>query len=576
MRAWMLLPIRCDILSGMRWLALATLVVTQPACGAGRHPVAPPAQALPQLPAPTTVDGRARGAAYLTAVAQQLQPPWGQFLEDCRLRLARTHPLNVPTLEAVAQLAIDRSGKVTVVSVTTSGLGEFDLAVRQLLADANRLGAPPAELLSDDDRLHLRWLFARDRRQAGPATAEIETVELPLLGVTEKLLRASDLARAARRIAVSHSADPDREAATEQVMIEALREALGSTGAAARTSAVDAVGRAGVRLLASQVRGFLAPTVDTDLRFAAITAAAALGDVTAAPIMMRQLPADLANYPRLALAETAALVQLGERDAATAAIQRALEADPRTPAVPALQAYALVPTPALAPRLAVWFATGDARTRAAVCSSVPADVPAPTFVLRGLRDADATVRATCVDAATRQGRARVVPAIVRRLRELALDRDRVVRARAVAALAVLDSSRGLRAASDPAPEVRAAAIPGATEPELRTMTADPDPEVRAAAVRALADKAPDLIARAASDVAPQVRRAAIAAHLDHETLERLAADVVPDVATAALIALVQLRGRVVSSTPLLTQLASAPAGSAERVRIALSWLLARP
>ncbi len=536
----------------------------------------PAAKAAPPLSAPSTVDGRARGASYLTAVAQQLQPPWAQFLEDCRLRLAPTHPLNVVTLEARAELVIDRSGKLTVLAVTTSGRADFDLAVRQLLADASRLGPPPVELLSDDEQLHLRWLFARDRRQAGPATAEIVLVELPLLGVTEKLLTDNDLARAARRIATARAADPDREAAAEQVMIAALREALGSTGAAARTSAVEAVGRAGIRVLASQVRGFLAPAVDIELRLAAITAVAALGDATAVPIMVRQLPADLANYPRLALAETAALVQLGERDAAAAAIEHALEADPRAPAVPALQAVALVPIAAPARKLAAWFAAGDARTRAAVCSSVAAEVPAPAFVLRGLRDPDATVRATCADAATRQGRARVTPAVVRRLRELAIDRDRVVRARAVAALAVLDTTRGLRAATDPAPEVRAAAIPSATEAELRTMIADPDPDVRAAAVGALADNQPDLIARAAADVAPQVRRASIKALADLETLERLGADVVPEVATAALIAVVHLRGRATMTTPLLTQLASAPTGSAERVRIALSWLLARP
>ncbi|CAN5857885.1 hypothetical protein BH11MYX3_BH11MYX3_11670 [soil metagenome] len=383
----------------MRWLGLA--LVGLAGCGAGSHPAVPPALPSPELPAPTTLDGRAHGATYLTAVAQQLQPPWGQFLEDCRLRLAPSHPLNVRGLEAVAELAIDRMGTLTVVSVTTSGLAEFDLAVRQLLADVGRVGAPPVELLSDDDRLHLRWLFARDRRQAGPATAEIVSVELPLLGVTEKLLRAGDLARAARRIAATRPTEPDRDAANEQVMVAALREALGSTGGAARTSAVEATGRAGVRVLASQVRGFLAPTVDTDLRLAAITAASALGDATAVPIMARQLPADLANYPRLALAETAALVKLGDRNAAAAAIQRVLGADPMSPMVPALHAHALVPIAALAPRIAAWFASGDARTRAAVCSSVSAETAAPAFVMRGLRDADATVRATCVDAATR-------------------------------------------------------------------------------------------------------------------------------------------------------------------------------
>ncbi|MEO7097482.1 MAG: hypothetical protein ABI175_29745, partial [Polyangiales bacterium] len=287
----------------------------------------------------------------------------------------------------------------------------------------------------------------------------------------------------------------------------------------------------------------------------------------------RQLPADLANYPRLALAETAALIQLGAREQATAAIQRALDADPKAPNVSALQAHALLPVPALAPKLAAWFRTGDARTRAAVCASVSVGADA-AFVATGLRDRDATVRATCVDAAVRQGRARATPATVRRLRELALDRDRVVRARTVAALAVLD--RGIRAATDPAPEVRAAAIASATEAELRTLAADPDPDVRAAAVTALADKAPELVQRATADVAPQVRRAAVAALADDEVLGKLAADVAPDVATAALVERAQRRGRAAMTQPLLVQLAAAPTASAERVRIALSWLLARP
>lgn len=557
-------------------LTLAVVLAATAACGATSHVVTAASKVPPPLPAPLTLDGRARGAVYLTAVGQQLQPPWAQFLEDCRLRLPVTHPLNAANLEARAELAIDRAGKVVVVSVTTSGLADFDLAVRQLLADATRFGVPPLDLVSDDDKLHVRWLFARDRRQAGPATAEIMDVELPVLVVTEKLLAAGDLARAARRIAAAKAGAADRDTAAERVMIAALREALGSTGAAARTSAVEAAGRTGAHALASQIRGFLAPTVDTELRLAAVVTAATLGDQTAVPIIARQLPADLANYPRLALAETAALLQLGARDAAAEAIQHALEADPKTPMVVALQALALVPIPAIAPKLAGWFAKGDARTRAGVCAAVAADVPAPAFVMRGLRDPDATVRATCVDAAGRQGRARAQPAIVRRLRELALDRDRMVRARAVATLAVLDTARGLRAATDPSPEVRAAAIASATEAELRTMLADPDPDVRAAAVAALVDRAPELLARAASDVAPQVRRAAITGLSDEEALTRLAADVAPEVATDALVALAQHRGRAAMTTPLLVQLASAPTGSAERVRIALAWLLARP
>nr|HEX4316929.1 hypothetical protein [Kofleriaceae bacterium] len=43
---------------------------------------------------PLAGDPRARGAAYLAQIAVQLQPAWGQFLEDCRTRLAPTHALN--------------------------------------------------------------------------------------------------------------------------------------------------------------------------------------------------------------------------------------------------------------------------------------------------------------------------------------------------------------------------------------------------------------------------------------------------------------------------------------------------
>lgn len=558
---------------------LLVVAVLAACSGGGRTPPAAGPRA-PQLPPPIAIDGRARGAAYLTSISAQLQPPWGQFLEDCRVRLAPTHPLNRPSLAARADVAIDRSGTLTVIGVTTSGLADFDLVVRQILADQAHVPPPPVELLSDDDQLHLRWLFARDLRQAGPATAEITVVDLPVLAVTQKLLARGDLARAARRAASAKSDDPERAAATEAVMLAALGEALGSVGAAARTTAVEAVGRISGkgRGLASQVRAFLAPTVDTELRLAAVVASARLRDTSAAPIIARQLGNDLASYPRLALAEVAALVELGARDDAAAAIQRALEADPRTPPVSALQAHALVPLPALTAKLARWYATGDARTRAAVCASVPAQTEdaTPAYVARGLRDADATVRATCVDAAARQGKARATPEVVRRLRELAIDRDREVRARAVAALAVIDPTRAIRAANDPAPEVRAAAIAAASETDLRALAMDPDPDVRAAAVSRLADRAPDLLSRAAADVAPQVRRAAALALADEDVLSRLATDVAPEVATAAQITLASRRGRAASTGALLGQLASAPAGSAERVRIALAWLLAGP
>lgn len=560
-------------------------VTAAAACG-GAPPVAParPTVLPPALGVPAAIAPAARGADYLTVLARSIQPNWAHFLDDCRVRLPATHPLNTLTLSAVAELAIDRTGTITGISIATSGSADFDLAVRDVLADAARVEPPPAELVSDDDRVHVRWLFARDRRQAGPATAAVIEVQLPLLGVTDRLLKQGELARAARRIAAAPLGDPDRLVAAERVMTATLAEALGSIGAGARKAAVEAIGRARVRALAAPVRALISPMADTELRLAAIEAVAQLEDQAAVTVIAGMLPGDLQNYPRLALAETVTLVALGHRERAAAIVRRALEVDA---AVSALYAHAIVPDPQLRPRLATWFTRGDARTRAAVCAAVPAVWAAQAVVLRGLRDPDATVRAACAETATRQASTpqadnrttdaakRIGAPALAALRDLVRDRDRVVRARAVAALSILEPRRVSRAASDPAPEVRAAAVGAATEAELRTLAEDPDPAVRAAALSTIGERTPELLARGAVDIAPQVRLAVIAGLTDEALLEKLGGDDSPEVATAAVVKLTTHRGRAAMATPLLTRLAAAPAGSAERVRIALGFLLAR-
>ncbi|MDB4963655.1 MAG: hypothetical protein JWP01_3654 [Myxococcales bacterium] len=534
----------------------------------------------PALGPPAAIHADVRGAAYLTAVAKHIQPNWEHFLEDCRVRLAPSHPLNELTLAATATLVIDRAGKVSGISIETSGSADFDRAVRDVLADAPRVEPPPVELLSDDDRVHVRWLFARDLRQAGAATAALLEVEGAVLDVTDRLLAQGELARAARRIARAASSDPDRLVAAERVMIAALREALGSMGAGARKAAVEAIGRASVRQLAAPIRALISPTIDTELRLAAIVAVAQLEDQAAVDVIAGMLPGDLQHDPRLAQAETTALVALGQRARATSVVRRALES---AAAVTALRAHAVAPDLSLAPKLLTWFTRGDARTRAAVCAAIPADWDAQPVVLRGLRDPDATVRAACAEtiarqargSSTRAGAIRVGSGALARLRELARDRDQVVRARAVGALAILEPRRIARASSDPAPEVRAAAVAAATEPELRSLAVDADPDVRAAALAMLGERSPELLVRAASDLAPQVRRAVIDAITDEEVLTRLASDDSPEVATAALVELTTRRGRAAMATTLLDQLAVAPSGSAERARIALAFLLGR-
>jgi len=560
-----------------RLLLVCSLTI---ACG-GRGPATTGpslAPSGPQLPPPPPVGPTARGAAYLTTLAGHLQPAWSQFLEDCRLRLPKAHPLNQATLVAIAELTIARDGRVDARIVTGSGNGDYDTAVFDVLGDASPTPAPPPELASDDELVHVRWLFARDSRQAGPATAQVIDHQLPLLGVIDRLLQRGGLVQAATRLAAAPANDPERPEATERVMIAALREGLASGNGAVRRAAVEAIGRAHVHTLASEIHALVVPIADVDLRLAAIAASGALGDPAVVPALVVDLEADLATKPRIALAKIVALVALGRAGEASPAIRAELA---KGPSPTALAALALVPDPELASKLSTWFASTDARTRAAVCSALPAAAPdvAMKLVTRGLRDADASVRATCTEATGRSGELltrdkRINPTILARLRELARDRDRTVRARAIAALGISDPGHRLRAFDDPAPEVRVASVIGAPEPELRTLAVDRDADVRAAAIAALGDRAPELAVRATTDLSATVRKAAIAVLVADDVLERLANDDSPEVATAALVKLAAHRGRAAITSPLVASLAVTPTGP-QRVRIALAWLLAR-
>lgn len=569
----------------MRRLALVLGVV---ACG---HAAAPPPRTAtagaPRLLPPLPADPSARGAAYLNQVALQLQPGWGQFLDDCRLRLPATHALNMMTLAATVDFAVDPRGRIGDIALHGSGNADFDEAVRDALADAQPLAAPPDDLMSDDDRVHLTWLFARDRRQAGPATAAVVQLDLPVGGVVKRLVDAGDLVRAARRVARAPGGD-ERTAAILTIMNHALAEALGSADSATRRAAVAAIGRAHLRELAPDVRGMLRSTTDTELRLVAIEAALALEDSEAAPLILEQLPVDLPEHSRLALAETRALVGLGHASDAAGALQADLAAT-NPPHPNTLQALAVAPVPAVAKRLADWMEHGDARTRFGVCAALGGQGADLALLARGLRDPDATVRVACTDSARGRASDPKAASLVPRIRELSRDRDRQVRAHALAAIVALDPTHVVSAADDPAAEVRAAfatalatALPSESETDLRTLIDDRDADVRAAAwasLVALAAAPPDrtdLAAHAVHDTAPQVRLAALPAlDVDDELVHLATSDDSPDVRTAATIQLAGRRGRAASEPVLLERLAVAPPASAERVRVALAWLLAR-
>ncbi|MDX2090167.1 MAG: hypothetical protein SFX73_20075 [Kofleriaceae bacterium] len=557
---------RCELVVATCAALLASAACRTPEPTRPR-PVVPPAPLL----APGPVDPKARGAALLTQLGAQIQPAWGQFLEDCRTRLPADHALNTASLVATAELAVDRTGRITLVALASSGNADFDRAVRGVVRDASVLDAPASDLVSDDDLVHVRWLFARDRRQAGPATAELFIVDLPLAQVIERWLARGELARAAARLARAPASDTTRNAAIELVLHASLRYVLtAGSSAEARRGAVEAIGRARIASLAPEVRRLVSPTTASELRLAAMATAAALADRNVIDELARSLEVDLASSPPRAIAAARTLVALGETARVESAVRRALERP--TPSPAALAALAVVSLPALDGKLATWFGRGDARVRAAVCTAITRS-SGRALAERGLRDADATVRAACLDAIARIGLARSRTDVLTRMRQLARDRDQSVRAHAVAALAAVQGGSLPGATEDPAAEVRVAAVRDAREAQLLALVDDPDPDVRAAVVTRLGPRDPAAVARAATDPASQVRRAAIASVSDEATLERLAGDDAPEVAREALVALVNRRGRTASATGLLARLAAGPS-DAERVRIALAWLLA--
>ncbi|HEY5926343.1 MAG TPA: HEAT repeat domain-containing protein [Kofleriaceae bacterium] len=566
----------------------AAILFALVACGTRPGPTPAGGPPVPRLLAPPLIDPDARGAAYLTAVALQLQPAWHQFLEDCRLRLPASHALNRMELVSIAALELGTRGELIELKIAKSGNVDFDHAIEQVVRDAAPLPAPPRELWSDDDHVHLAWTFARDRRQAGPATARVVDVELPLRTVVDRRIGEHDLARAARRI-LRDKPSGERELATQQLMIATLREALASSDGTARHAAVEAIGRVRASELAMEVRQLLAARNDVDVRLAAINTVVQLGDKDAAAPLVEQLRVDLREQPQLALAGVRALVAIGQLDQVKQLLATQLRA---APSQVAMQALAAAPVPELAPLLANWSRSPNARTRAAVCAALAGYPPADAAPLleRGLRDRDAKVRATCsASSATRLHAPTLSPATKKRLLELTRDRDSTVRASALVAVAQADSARLPSALTDAASDVRAAyakalavARPAAVDRELRALIEDRDPDVRAAAwtgFAALAQGRPgrgDAATRAAADPAPQVRLAALPAIENDEILERLARlDDTRDVRTAALVELARRRGRAAAADGLLERLADATPGSAERVRTALAWLVAR-
>ena len=562
-------------------------------------PAAPVVRPGPRLLAPPPGDPGAFGHAYLDLIGVRLQGDWSAFLEDLRLRLPPSDPLNDASLVVQLDCTVAGDGAVRQLRVTSSGNAAFDRAAVEILRDAAPLAAPPLELVSDDGTLHLHWQFARDRRQAGIATARVERELWPVERAVPTLLAKGDLSEAARRLAVAaHDAPGGYVELADRVFTAALGEGLTASDVTVRRESSDAVRASGRALLGEPTRELARGAFDLEVRLHAIDALAADPDADAAHVLDELLARGPAQEPELTAAAARAIAAQGGVDrVAHAAIAWLTPSGGHAPDAArtsaALAALGEVAAPPAVPLVGRLLGAPDAITRAAACGALARSTSASaawSSMLRGLGDHDATVRAACADAvgraAARPGG--VPPRVYARVAALLRDRDDRVRAAAAIAAPSLD---GRRAAADlrALPAEKSAAVrialaigwgkvAGDTPPALISLSGDDDPAVRAAAVAALAARddvtARALAARMAPDPDPRVRLAALAAIRDPDQIAGLLADDDPQVRSAALDRDAMLRGRIAVLSARATALAATAPASVDRVRIARSWILA--
>src|SRR5690606_34436394 len=122
------------------------------------------------------------------------------------------HGLNQASLVVIVEVLLEGDAILAGTRILEpSGEPSFDQAALEVVREAD-LPAPPSGLMSDDQRLHLRWTFARDRRQAGVAGAAIEIVRRSAVEAVPGLIERGSLAEAADRIA-NEAAAPTADAA---------------------------------------------------------------------------------------------------------------------------------------------------------------------------------------------------------------------------------------------------------------------------------------------------------------------------------------------------------------------------
>jgi HEAT repeat protein len=463
--------------------------------------------------------------------------------------------------------------------------------------DARPLPPPPRELVSDDDRVHLEWLFARDRRQAGPATAALRRVEWPLERAVPKLVAAGRVAEAAQRVAAAiDRLPPDALVARfRDVCVGALGRALGGKDSGAQVAAIDGVAAARIVALSPKVREVARTTVEPLVRRAALRALAQLGDREAIGLLRENALGTGSPEDRGAAA--AALAMLGAGAEVEKAAQAGLKSSDESTRWTALVVMAHVPVPAAVPALRALLGGSSRAARAERMASAMAlgavasgggepGKTAMAALVDCLGVSDAAQRAACAQAiagaAENGAKSRTAYS---RLTALLRDRDEQVRAAAALSAARLEPARFARdmaslarEKSDPVLAAMAEGLGGVPGGEalarLGKLTHSGSGPVRLAAAAALARRpdADQVLAGLVDHPDPAVRAIAIRRERRPDILRAQLVAEAPEVRAAALAALVSQDGAHKHVPDAARLFSKAPDASADSAAIARAWL----
>jgi len=182
-----------------------------------------------QLPsdkiAEPAVMGGPNDIEYLRKIHAHVHKRWADnFLALIGQNLALDNALNDAARVAEADVVISAQGKLLSATLTKpSGFAGFDDAIPEVLKDSVPFPVPPVASRSDDDNLHLHWVFARDERRCSGIT--VLHVDDPLQIAIPKLMKAGRRDEIVARVVAARAGGLHAEPSVSALAGEWLRGA---------------------------------------------------------------------------------------------------------------------------------------------------------------------------------------------------------------------------------------------------------------------------------------------------------------------------------------------------------------